>query len=256
MADETAAEKKPRQGRSPGSPKVDLRRALDLAKIVYGQTKQHPVATEAVFHAWKIKPSSGQAAVTVAALKYFGLLEAMTQRSPDGGKVRVSDLALNILLDEREGSEERAKRIREAALMPKIHSDLWARYKGELPEDRSLRFHLLRDLGFTESGADDFIDQFRSTLAFADLRPGDVQSDEKDDKVEPEDSASMSLQTQLGQPPAVRLPSGVREVPIPIPGNAWPMIKAGFPLTEEAWNHMLDVLKAMKPGLVQPKQDS
>ena len=53
-------------------------------------------------------------------------------------------------------------------------------------------------------------------------------------------------------------PSGgqIREVPIPIAGIAWPMLKAAFPLSEDAWKQMIDVLTAMKPGLVEPKKDS
>ena len=46
------------------------------------------------------------------------------------------------------------------------------------------------------------------------------------------------------------------QVPIPIPGMAWPILVAAFPMTEEAWNSMLEVLKAMKPGLVKPVDDS
>ena len=255
MAQKTAAEEKHKQGRSPGSPKVDLRRALELTRTVYEQTKLHPVAVEAVFHAWKLKPKSGQAATTIAALKYFGLLKALSQRGPDSGKVMVSELARNILIDKREGSEERTELIREAALMPKIHDDLWKQYGGELPENQALRFHLLRDLRFTESGVDDFITQFRSTLTFAGLVSGDVQSDENGDKVEAVEGTPMTTQSHSGQFPA-RPSSGLREVPIPIPGSAWPMLKAGFPLTEDAWDQMLEVLKAMKPGLVQPKQGS
>lgn len=44
-----------------------------------------------------------------------------------------------------------------------------------------------------------------------------------------------------------------REVPIPIKGSVWPILRAVFPLTEEAWAQMMSVLAAMKPGLVQAK---
>ena len=161
----------------------------------------------------------------------------------------------NILVDDRDDSQEKAERIREAALKPKIHDALLKQFGGELPENRVLRFHLLSECKFTEAGADDFITQFRSTLAFAGLWSSDVQSDENGDKVDPVEGAPMTIQPHSGQPPT-RTPSGLREVPIPIPGSAWPMLKAGFPLTEDAWDQMLEVLKAMKPGLVQSKEDS
>lgn len=43
----------------------------------------------------------------------------------------------------------------------------------------------------------------------------------------------------------------LREVLIPIHGKTWPSIRAAFPLTEAAWNQMIAVLQAMKPGLVE-----
>ena len=56
------------------------------------------------FQVWGLKPRSSQATIAISALKKFGLLEALPQRGPDSGKVRVSDLALSILLDGREDS--------------------------------------------------------------------------------------------------------------------------------------------------------
>jgi hypothetical protein len=43
----------------------------------------------------------------------------------------------------------------------------------------------------------------------------------------------------------------VREIPIPIQGTAWAVLKAAFPLSEDAWTQMIAVLNAMKPGLVE-----
>lgn len=258
MAD-TTTPAKPRRSRSPSYPGVDLKRSLTLAKTVYVQAKHHPVAPELVFQAWGLKSKSSQAQVNIAALKRFGLLETMPQRGPYSGKVKVSDLALRILLDERQESADRTKSIRDAALKPDIHAELWRQFDGELPENAALKFYLQRDRKFTESGAEDFIAQFRSTIAFAGLQPGDEQlADDTDDgdKVERDLDASMGM-TRSGQsptPPTVVRPStDWREVPIPIAGEAWPKLAAKFPLTEDAWNQMLAVLEAMKPGLVEPR---
>ena len=51
---------------------------------------------------------------------------------------------------------------------------------------------------------------------------------------------------------AVKSAGQLREVPIPIQGSAWPLLKAAFPLTEDAWTQMIMVLNAMKQGLVEP----
>ena len=47
----------------------------------------------------------------------------------------------------------------------------------------------------------------------------------------------------------------VREIPIPIQGAAWPSLKAAFPMTATAWQQMIDVLNAMKAGLVEAPAD-
>lgn len=63
-------------------------------------------------------------------------------------------------------------------------------------------------------------------------------------------SPSVQERTEVRPPP----PAGIREVPIPIAGGSWPLIRAAFPLSETAWNQMLEVLQAMKAGLVATEE--
>jgi len=99
----------------------------------------------------------------MGAVRGFGLLEK------HGDGLRVSELARNILQDTRPASAERKKWIQEAALRPKIHEELWRKYKGDIPSDENLSYELRRHRGFTEKGAKEFIAQFRATLAYAKL---------------------------------------------------------------------------------------
>jgi hypothetical protein len=246
-----------RKGRSPAYPGIDLRRAIELARLVYKAERQHPVASETVAHHWKLKQLSSQFLTSISAVKKFGLLEALPQRGPHSGQVKISDLARDIIVDEREGSQEREAAIKTAAMKPEIHADLWRKYTGELPSDANLRFHLIRDLKFTEQGAGDFINQFRRTIAFAGLGPSDGISAPVDDRLEEEQEAQPNRMSDLmdrmeGFPQRPAKTGQLREVPIPIQGAAWPALKAAFPLSEEAWDQMLAVLAAMKPGLVEP----
>jgi len=261
--DAPPATRKPKKGRSPGYPGVDLERALELTRVLYKQERQHPTAAETVAQHWGMKSVSSQFLTGLSALKKFGLLDALPQRSVQSGHVKVSDLALNIILDERAGSPERDAAIRQAALKPDIHANLWREYNGELPSDPNLRFHLVRDLKFTEGGASEFIVEFRRTITFAGLSRADALSDRNSDKMEGQEEIPMSTpqQPELDRgyqlPPPIRPASGqIREVPIPIQGSAWPMLKASFPLSEDAWTQMLAVLNAMKPGLIEPKKDT
>jgi len=261
-----AASKTPK-GRSPAYPGIDLKRAIELASVVYKAERLHPVASETVAHHWKLQKNSSQFLTSISALKKFGLVEALPQRSANSGQVKVSDLARDIIVDEREDSQEREAAIKRAALKPEIHADLWRKYNGELPSDSNLRFHLIRDLKFTEVGAVDFILQFKRTIQFANLGSSDTLSPLNSDNVEAGEAESTARVYELmdrleGFPhrpsqavpppaPAPALRAGIREVPIPIQGIAWPALRAVFPMSPEAWDQMIAVLNAMKPGLVQ-----
>ncbi|MGD1146700.1 MAG: hypothetical protein ABR961_01970 [Thermoanaerobaculaceae bacterium] len=242
--EETAPEatKKRTQGRSPSYPGIDLERALNLAGVIWEKERSHDAPIEAVWDDWGMKHRTGPALVAIAALKKFGLLDGA------GGKVRLSTLALDILRDEREESPEKAERIREAAFKPPVHVELWEKYKGKLPTDANVKWYLTRERGFTDRGAEELIQQFRRTISFAGVKETDLQSEQQGDKLNGEEGKRVNARTADILPPG----GPVREVPIPIPGNAWPILKAAFPLTKDAWGQMLAVLKAMEAGLTRP----
>ena len=103
--------------------------------------------------------------MNVAALKKFGLLQ------DDGhGKERQARLtadALAVVLDERPDSPERDALIRQAALRPALHQELWNEYRANLPSDATLKFKLQNGKHFTPGGAEEFIAQYRATIAYA-----------------------------------------------------------------------------------------
>lgn len=84
--------------------------------------------------------------------------------------MKLSGRALRILLDEREASEERERLLKQAALLPPLHSRLWERYGPELPSSQTLRLSLILDEGFNENSVDDFLTEYKETLELAKLR--------------------------------------------------------------------------------------
>ena len=46
-------------------------------------------------------------------------------------------------------------------------------------------------------------------------------------------------------------PRRTRVVWLPVSAQAWVGLQASFPLTEEEWDLMMNMLQVMKPGLVQ-----
>lgn len=233
---------KRKKGRSPSYPGVDLEQAIERARTLYQAERRNRVPVQTALHDWGYKSLTGVGAVVLAALKKFGLLE--DEGSGDARHVRLTDLAMRILQDGRESSAERDAAIREAALTPSIHRQLWDEYGGELPSDDNLRFKLLRERAFTESGVADFIPEFRRTIAFANLNRSDkLPEQDQIERNEPRSSPG-------GRPVVVSQTGQAYTVQLPISPAEWARLEAPFPLTEAKWRQMLKVLDAMKPALV------
>lgn len=262
MPEQTPEQRRPKRSRSPNYPGTDLAQAIERAHTLYKAEGKHATPGDAILGHWGYKPKSGPGWSLFSALKKFGLL--LDQGGRGNRKARLSDEALAIILDDRKDSSERLRLIQEAALKPPLHNTLWYEYGGSLPSDANLRFKLLREHGFTESGVKEFIPQFKSTVAFAQLLDGGKLSEEGEDSAQPVGEPSMAPQTELKEPvaksvaataaiAAVGVPTVKRYakvIQLPIAPEEWAALQAQFPLTEEKWVQMLAVLNAMKPALV------
>ena len=152
-----------RKVRSPSFPFISLREAVDRARAFHEAEQRNAARPETAAAHWGYSPKSSGGKQTIAALRAFGLIEGDTL-------VKLSGRALRILLDEREASEERGRLLKQAALMPPLHSKLWERYGPELPSAQTLRLSLILDEGFNENSVDDFLTEYKETLEFARLR--------------------------------------------------------------------------------------
>lgn len=243
----TEAPYKRKRQRSPSYPGIGLEAALDRARTLYEHEGRNAAPNEAILDHWGYAPRSGPGLVAIAALKRFGLLD-----SEGKGHSRLSNLALRILLDEREDSPERDEAVKQAALLPSIHRELWDKYQGQLPSDATLRHFLRLEKGFTDAAASDLIRQFRDTISFANLTAGDELS------VAGEGEERTGIVTDLVPLPTVPRAQGKgrgaaqRAVPIPLSATEWIVLQGDFPLSEDAWAQLMRVLEVMKPGLVAP----
>jgi hypothetical protein len=179
------SDKRPK-GRSPSYPAVGLETAIRRARQLYDKQRQHPVPVEALARYWGYKSLNGPAALTLAALRKFGLL--LYEGSGEDRRARLTDLAVSILANPDVDARTRA--IQEAALNPPIHQEVWAKFGSELPPDDTLEWELTRERGFTETGAREFIPNFRDTIEYAQLgassytRPQDVSRVEVQEAVQ------------------------------------------------------------------------
>jgi hypothetical protein len=193
--------------RSPSFPFVSLAEAVERAGVLYAAERRNPASADAVVRHWGYSPKSSGGKQTIGALRAFGLLEGE-------GAVRVTDRAVHILLDE--GSAERERLLRQAALAPPVYHRLWERYGPDLPSDQGLRTHLIVEMGFNENAVDEVIRGYKETLDFAGLRQPREQPKE----------------APLAAPP-----------PAPLPPSD---LSFRFPLLDDNWGE-LRVLRKIAP---------
>ncbi len=247
------------KGRSPSYPAVHLESAIQRTRTLYDKERQHPTPVDTIVKHWGYKSANGPASLTLAALKKFGLVE--DQGTGAARRAQVSDLAIDILVNPDQA--RRLAAIREAALLPVIHRDLWEKYGARLPSDDNLRWELTRSRGFTDTGANEFIPEYRATVSFAQL--GSSGTVQPQDQV---DGGATSDQVQAGSfPPEEKSPStpgqkvgGVTGTQTSIPfliKDGAPVVLAGeFPITETAWEQVMTVLAAMKPMLTRQDEQA
>jgi len=249
---------KPKRSRSPNYPGIDLGEAIEKARRLYDVEGKNAAPLPAVLAHWGYARQSGGGLVAVAALKKFGLIE--DKGSGENRSIRLSPLALQIIRDDRPESRERSEALRKAALTPAIHRELWSEFDGTLPSDETLRYNLTMRKGFTDLGAKEFVRQFRSTVAFAKLPESGMLSGETEDKPDEDEEGSHMVSPtgtateQHGKP--LGGPGQQRAVQLPISASQWATLQAPFPMSEGAWRQMMLVLEAMKPALVESKEET
>jgi hypothetical protein len=137
--------------RSPNFPFIALEVALQRAQAVYSHERRSSAPTVAIAKHWGYSEASSGFKQTLGALKNYGLL--VDEPGPSGRMVRLSDLALRILLDTRPDSRERTEYLRQAALTPAVASEVFQRWPEGLPSDHTLTHFLMFERGFQDDTA-------------------------------------------------------------------------------------------------------
>lgn len=278
MSDEERPQKRTK-GRSPAYPAISLERAIQRVRQLYARDRQFPIPVSSVPEIWGYTNLNGPSSLAISALKKFGLVS--DEGTKEDRRITVTDSAVNIL--NHPSSDAREEAIRTAALLPPIHRELWDAYKTDLPSDANLEWRLTRERGFTETGAKEFIREWRETMEFAGLSGAtELGSSEPlwesaavgETEIGPTQPADQqvvtvspppvdSVQGHMGAGPAseVQHPPAMQNYPIPIALHDRPpvVISGAFPLTEAEWAQFKAVLDAMRPGLVSdglPKRES
>jgi hypothetical protein len=266
---DAAAPAKGSKMRSPAYPGINLEIALKRARALYKDERRNAVAYNVAVNYWGFGPKSSGGLVSVAAMKSFGLLEDV-ERGAGGRIIKLTDLALRILLDARPDSLERASLVKQAALRPKMHSALWRKYGAELPSDSNLKHVLIFDFKFNENTVDEFIKEYKETIRFAGLTdsdklslPGEDKTEEEVDPETPEEEKTMQEQ-QLTDAKTSTLPplkgsTTAKAVgsSIPVSKNCVISVSATGEVTQKGIKKLIDYLNLIKdafPENEEPEQ--
>ncbi|WP_254507838.1 hypothetical protein [Anatilimnocola floriformis] len=270
-----ADDRKKQRLRSPAYPSINLQEAIEKASVIYRHEKRHAVPVDVVVcehFGYETAASSGGLRA-VAALKQFGLLV-----EEDGGtesrQVRLSNLALDILIAENESSPERLKAIKTAALSPPLHRKIWEKYGGHLPSNASLSAFLIREMEFNDAHVDKFIRQLSQTVAYARVAEPDTIEDDDDDLDSHESSDSATSYPNTAGRNQAPLPNQMTTTTYHLPTNpimpsmgvvaetvnlpiTMPSLKVAWlnvpsKLTKLEFDTLVNTLKMFEAALVQP----
>ena len=252
--------------RSPAYPSIDLETAVERVRTIYQhETRSAAPVSVVVSHCGvDIKSSSGLR--LLSALKQFGLTE--DEGSGDDRRMKLSELALDILLAPDVDDTTRALALKRAAINPKMHRALWDEYRGELPSDPNMRAYLIRKHDFNDASTGQFIREFRATIKFANLSASDIIKDDvgddsSDTEGERMDNTGRHVQDQkrpehapstVGQRAAAGLPSGATvRIPVTLPTLKVAWLEIPVPLTGQEYDTLASALQSFKQALTTPQ---
>ena len=171
----------PRRLRSPPFPFIPLGKVVDRARQLYPKALHHAVGLNILAEAWSYGKKSSGLVQTAAALTQFGLM--VVEGSGERRKYQLTKEAIRILQDADPDSEKRMELLKRAALAPKVHQELWAKFTTGIVSDSVIRNYLMFDRAeadespFSMEAANSLINVYKSSISFANIDAGDVPSE-------------------------------------------------------------------------------
>lgn len=256
MADVTETRKA--KDRSPVFPFISLEAALGRARQFYEEEKRGVAPfVRAALH-WNYSASSSGALQTIAALKNYGLMSESGGTGPSR-QLRLTDLALRILLDQRPESEERKEFLRLAAMSPAVSAEIYSKWPEGLPSDSTINHFLVLDKKFNESTALKVVKIVKENHAFASIQLSSNQSvngminGDPDFELEgsmiavEEDKKGVGNRRQVDQEPAKIMASGQQVgASIPVTSSCSMSIVAEGDVTQDGIDRLIQYLQLIK----------
>lgn len=246
--------------RSPRFPSIPIEKALKHLQLLFNAVHRSKFLLEDAASALKYSPSSGSLRVALGALRQYGLITGKVGK-PD----QITELGLLLAINDP-SSIEFFESLEEASLFPSLFRVVHDMH-GDLA-DSALKARLMLEHKFSEQGAAKFIRSYRSTLQFVEQhRPTEsgIVIRDRDDPLDneiaesqsslEESTLAQSISTETSNPSASRLEQTQHEVNV-IPlqligGESMVTIHLPKAMSASAWNQMMAMLEALRPGYVQ-----
>ena len=199
--------------RSPRSPSITFKEAVDKAKVIYQHENRAATTPLVIFQHLGFKKKTGPAGRMLAALGQYGLLE-----KKGVANYSVSNKAFR-LFNLPEDAPEREQIQRELAMRPLLFREIVAKYRSTgLPSDSTLKSYLVIDRGFNSGSVEEFLKVFKAAIDVA--KPFDeayTPGGETEEEEEDEDLEGMDTETQqTKQKTVVMQPIPKGQLPFPL----------------------------------------
>jgi len=158
--------------RSPSYPFIPLKVAIERLVALDAKFGRHPAPALQAGIAWDLKPTSSQAAQTLAALKSFGLVDY--QGAGDDRSAALSDDGRTYLRAQQDSVKQEV--LKRVALKPRAIAKYWNDWGPDRPPDPVCLDQLVLKGGFTQSAADTFLRVYDETIRYAGLSETDIDA--------------------------------------------------------------------------------
>ncbi len=163
-----------RRVRSPAYPAIGLEDALAKASQIWQKLNRHDGTPEEIVNLMGGSNESSASHSASSALIKYGLLS--DSGSGPSRRLKLTDAAIKLVFNPDKESHEYKTLIRDAAIKPAIHAELWNKYSGTLPTSSVISRYLVTERGFNPKYVNGFIEMFKETISFAKLEPGGIVS--------------------------------------------------------------------------------
>jgi hypothetical protein len=171
--------------RSPAFPFISLAVAIDRLTEFNIKFTRHSVLTTSIGSIWGMKDGGSQASQTLAALKYFGLVNYYG--SGINRKVSISEDGQTYFKAQQD--EIKKNLLKKFALNSKEISKFWELWGADRPPDNVCKDVLVLENGYNKTYAPRFLDVYDETIKFAGLSVTDKTKPTNEENITEQEEA-------------------------------------------------------------------